>query len=166
MINMKKIGEYIIYRRDVCKIIDIKKNHINQLDYYVLVPVNDSSLHIDVPIDNHLGYIRELMSREEVDKLIERIPNISIIDANARHLEEQYKKLLDNGEHEGLIKIIKTTYLRNKKRLDNKKKISDKDQYYFDLAEHYLYDEISVILNKSFEETKEYVIKHLRLKND
>ena len=29
-----------------------------------------------------------------------------------------------SGRHEDLIKIIKTTYLRNKERLDNKKKIT------------------------------------------
>lgn len=163
---MKNIGEYIIYRRDVCKIIDIKKNHLNQLDYYVLVPIKDITLHIDVPIDNRLGYIKDLMSREEVETLIQKIPDISIIEDDDWHLEGRYKELLDSGEHENLIKIIKTTYLRNKHRLDNKKKISEKDKYYFDLAEHYLYDEISVILNMSFDETKEYVIGRLETKDN
>lgn len=162
---MKKIGEYIIYRRDVCKIIDIKKSHFNQLDYYVLVPIKDTTLHIDVPVDNRLGYIRELMSEEEVENLIEKIPDISIIEDDDRRLEGRYKELLDSGDHENLIKIIKTTYLRNQHRLDNKKKISEKDKYYFDLAEHYLYDEISIILNMSFEETKKYVIERLQIKN-
>ncbi len=163
---MKKIGEYIIYRRDVCKIIDIKKHHFNQLDYYVLEPIKDNTLHIDVPVDNRLGYIRELMSKEEVEALIKKIPDISIIQDDDRHLEGRYKELLDSGEHDNLIKIIKTTYLRNKHRLDNKKKISEKDKYYFDLAERYLYDEISVILNMNFDETKEYVIKRLEINNN
>ena len=33
--------------------------------------------------------------------------------------------MLSNATHEDLIKIIKTTYLRNKERTDNKKKISE-----------------------------------------
>lgn len=47
---MKKIGDYIIYRRDVCKIIDCKK--INNNDYYVLEPINDNLLRITIPINN------------------------------------------------------------------------------------------------------------------
>ena len=41
---------------------------------------------------------------------------------------------MQNGTHEDLIKIIKTTYLRNKERLDNNKKTTDKDNYYFNQA--------------------------------
>lgn len=160
---MKSIGDYIIYRRDVCKIIDIKKNHFNQMDYYVLVPIKDESLHIDVPTNNRLGYIKELMSKDDVINLIENMPDINKIEDDDRKLENRYKELLDDGTHESLVKIIKTTYFRNKKRIDNKKKISEKDKYYFDLAEHYLYNEISIVLNMSYEETKRYIIDKLEM---
>ena len=73
-------------------------------------------------------------------------------------IEYEYKKLINSGRHEDLIKIIKTTYLRNKKRLDSKKKISDKDQHYFLLAEKYLYNEFGTVLNLSYEDVKKYVI--------
>ena len=63
------------------------------------------------------------------------------------------------GGHENLIKIIKTTYLRNKERLDNNKKIGEKDQHYFEKAEEYLYNELAVVLNMSYDNTKDYVIK-------
>ena len=58
-----------------------------------------------------------------------------------------------------LIKIIKTAYLRNKDRIDNNKKIGEKDNNYFNLAERYLYTEFSIVLNKNFEDTKDYVIE-------
>ena len=154
---MKKVGDYIIYRRDVCKITGTKKYNDN--DYYVLCPMSDSSLHIDVPVDNKLGYIRDLITKEDIDKLISKIPSIELIDEDERRLENKYKELLDSGNHENLIKIIKTTYLRNKNRVDNKKKISERDNHYFELAEHYLYDEISVVLNLSYEDTKKYILK-------
>lgn len=151
---MKSIGDYIIYRRDVCKIIDYKK--INNNDYYVLEPVNDNSLHITIPIDN--VYIKELMNITELEELINNIPNIDIIEENDRNIENKYKELLDSGIHENLIRIIKTTYIRNKNRVDNKKKISERDKHYFDLAEHYLYSEIGILLNKNFEDTKKYIV--------
>lgn len=151
---MKKIGDYIIYRRDVCKIIDYKK--INNNDYYVLEPINDNSLRITIPIDN--VYIKELMNITELEELINNIPNIDIIEENDRNIENKYKELLDSGIHENLIRIIKTTYIRNKNRVDNKKKISERDKHYFDLAEHYLYSEIGILLNKNFEDTKKYIV--------
>lgn len=153
---MKNIGDYIVYRRDVCKIID--KKVYNDNDYYVLSPINDKSLHINVPVNNKLGYIRELISIEDVDNLIKKIPSIDLIDEEDRKLEFKYKELLDSGNHEDLIKIIKTSYSRNKKRVDSNKKISEKDKHYFDLAESYLYNEISIVLNKSYEDTKKYII--------
>ena len=58
-----------------------------------------------------------------------------------------------------LIKIIKTTYLRNKERIEKSKKTTDKDVYYFNLAEKYLYQEFQVILGLTYDETKEFVIK-------
>ena len=63
---------------------------------------------------------------------------------------------MHSGTYEDLIKTIKTSYLRNK---DRKKKISEIDNEYFNKAGSYLYNEFSVVLNLSFSETKEYVIK-------
>lgn len=46
-------------------------------------------------------------------------------------------------------------------RLNNKKKISDKDEYYFLLAEKYLYSEMFITLNMPIEEVREYIKKKL-----
>lgn len=62
---------------------------------------------------------------------------------------------------EDLIKIIKTTYLRNDYRIKNGKRVSEKDSIYFNMAEKRLYNELSISLNLSFNETKEYIINKL-----
>lgn len=77
-------------------------------------------------------------------------------------LEVEYKRLLHEGGYEGLIKIIKTTYLRNNDRINNKRKISEKDNEYFKLAERFLYSEFSVALGISYDEAKEYVINKVK----
>ncbi len=159
---MKKIGDYVIYRKEVCKVVNIKEKHFQNKDYYVLVPIDDESLRIDVPIENKNGWLRELISKDEAENIIKKIPKIDMITCNEKMIEPQYKMLLSEGSHESLIKIIKTTYLRNKDRLDNKKKISDKDNYYFELAEKYLYNEFSVVLGMDYEQTKKYVIDCVR----
>jgi len=154
---MFEVGDHLVYKRDVCKLSETKKNFINGLDYFVLIPERDSSLKIQIPKDSKA--IRKLITKEEVERIINQIPNIEIIKVEDKQLEQEYKKLLNTGSHEDLIRIIKTTYLRNKERLDNKKKIGDKDNYYFELAEKDLYEEFGIVLGLTMEETKEYVIK-------
>ena len=153
---MYKINDFIIYKREVCKILDVLPNYFKDKDYYLLSPLSDDTLTIKVPVNNK--EIRSLISKKEVEKIIKEIPNIDIVNSDTKQLESIYKELLASNLHEDLIKIIKTTYLRNKERLDNNKKTTDKDNYYFNLAENYLYQEFSIVLNLSYDETKQYVI--------
>lgn len=162
---MKKIGEFVIFRKEVCKIKEIKENYRNGLDYYSLTPLEDESLHLIVPVTSEKTILREPISKNEVEDLIRKIPLVKPIESEEKILGNEYKVLLNSGNLEDYIKIIKTTYLRNKERLDNKRKISDKDNYYFNLAEKYLYNEFSIVLNKDFEETKKYVIDRVLEKN-
>jgi len=155
---MYNIGDYIVYRKDVCKVVGIKKNHFNNMDYYILEPMDDNSLRLDVPVDNRCGYLRDLVSKEDIDKIINNIPNIEVIGIRDKSIENVYKKLMTSGKHEDLIKIIKTTYLRNQERVENNRKVSDKDTNYFNQAEKYLYSEFSIVLDMSYEDTKQYVI--------
>ena len=149
------VNEYIVYRNNVCyinKIIEIKDKK-----YYVLFPIDDDSLTIKVPVDN--SFIRRVISKDEVAEIIKNIINIDIIKVdNEKMIEQEYKKLLENATHENLIKIIKTSYLRNAKRKREKKKISEKDDTYFKLAEKILYNEFSVALKMNYEDTKKYVV--------
>lgn len=159
---MFNINDYVVYKKEVCRVKEIKENGLDNSFYYVLVPITDESLKIEVPTANRLGYLRNLISKEEIDDIIKNIPNIRIIEENDRLIENEYKELLKKGTFEDLITIIKTTYLRNKAREDSKKKISDKDNTYFNLAEKYLYTEFSIVLNKSYEDTKKYVEDEVR----
>ena len=103
--------------------------------------------------------IRDLMSLEDIEKLIVEIPSIPYIDLDDKQLEAEYKRLMNEGTPEDLIQIIRTTYMRNQKRIEKNKKVSDKDSRYFEQAETYLYYEIATVMNISFDEAKEYVFQ-------
>ena len=154
---MFKINDFLIYNKDVCKVIDIKEKLFKDIDYYILESISDPTLKIQIPTTSNK--IRKLITLEELNNIIYNIPNIDIIKENDRLIENTYKSIMQSGTHEDLIKIIKTTYLRNEKRINDNKKISEIDDTYFKKAEKYLYNEFSLVLNKTFEETKEYVIK-------
>lgn len=154
---MYKVNDLLVYKKDVCLVKEIKQKYIKDTDYYVLSLINDKSLKLQIPVTS--SAIRSLITKEEIDKIISYIPNIEVIKSDTKKLENDYKELMQKGTHEDLIKIIKTTYLRNKERLDNNKKTTDKDNYYFNQAETYLYNEFSVVLGLTYEETKAYIIE-------
>ena len=86
---MYKIGDYVVYKRDVCKIIAIKEKQFMNMDYYVLVPISDETLKIDVPTNNKMGYLRSIITKEEVEKIIKNISNIEPIKSNDRMNENE-----------------------------------------------------------------------------
>ncbi len=156
---MYKINDYVVYKKDVCRVKDIKENDYNE-KYYALIPLSDESLIIDVPVENKQGSIRSIISKKEATKVIDMIPLIEpITDLNDKLLESEYKRLLYSGSYEDLIKIIKTTYIRNNNRILNKRKIGEKDDSYFKKAEKLLYDELSISYDMSYDEMKEYIVK-------
>lgn len=148
---MKK---YIVYRNEVCQILKEENN------LYFLIPVNDDSIKYQVP--TYSALLRNLTTKEEIDKLLLEIPEIKTIDNGDKKIEQVYKELMNRRTHEDLIKIIKTSYLRNQLRVLNNKKISEIDDEYLKRAEKYLYEEIGVVLNLSFQETKDYIINKLK----
>lgn len=155
---MFQVGDYAVYKNDVCIVKEIKENHYAGRDYYVLTPIDDTSLTIDVPVENKMGLLRTIMPKEEAEALIEKIPSIQPIECNDRLIENEYKKLMYSGSKEDLIRIIKTTYLRNAERVQLGKKIGEKDDAYFKKAEKTIYNELSISLGMDLEETKQYII--------
>lgn len=158
---MFKEGDFVVYRNRVCKIKNIKKNHLSGRDYYVMFPVDDESLIIDVPIDGSSEYLKEIITKKEALELIEKMPSIDVIDFDEKYIENEYKRLMSTGNREDLIKIIKTPYLINKSRKDLGRKTREKDSIYFEKAEKFLYNELALSLGMDFDETKKFIIEKL-----
>lgn len=159
---MFKENEYVVYKRDVCKVKGIRHSSRNDQEYYTLAPIIDDSLTISVPTENLNNCIRPLISLEEVERIINEIPNVEAITNQHRMIENEYKRLLNTGDHLDLIKIIKTTYLRNTEREEAGKKTTEKDSIYHKMAEKILYYEFSLVLNMSYDDTEEYVVNKVR----
>ncbi len=158
---MFKIGDYVVYRKDICQIKELIENYFNNEDYYALQSLSDPSLKVNIPVAKSDSLLRNLITKEEVNNIIKEIPEIDTIDSNEKFIEQEYKELMNSGTHRDLIKIIKTTYLRNKERLESKKRVAEVDSTYFELAEKYLYNEFSIVLDLSFDDTKKYIIEQV-----
>ena len=92
---MYKKDDFVVYKHDVCKIKDIKENRLMGNTYYVMTPIDDNTLIIDIPTDNRMGFLRDIISPEEAEKLIEKIPEITPLEnINEKYIEAQYKEML------------------------------------------------------------------------
>ena len=158
---MYKSGDVVVYGRDVYRIKDVKDNYLFDKTYYIMNPIDDDSLVTSVPVDT-TSYLRDVITKEEAEELIAKIPSIEIVQASDRDIEYEYKQLLRENTLEALIKIIKTTYMRNMMRQNQNKRISEKDEQYFNQAERRLYNELSISLHLTFDDTKQYVIDSVK----
>ena len=98
------------------------------------------------PYERLINYGKEFLSTDELLAiLIKSGYKDSSSKIIATRIISGLKNLSDlkKMRYEDLIKIIKTTYLRNKERIDNNKKIGGTDDEYFKQAEKYLYNEFS-----------------------
>ena len=85
-------NEVVVYRKGMYRISEIIKGDSKDSSYYVLVPYenDDGSLRVQVPVLNKMGYLRKLPTRQEIEQLIEKIPQIPVIEKNNRMLEAEY----------------------------------------------------------------------------
>lgn len=158
---MFKIGQKIIYRRDVCTVEAVMKDFKDGQDYYKLVPFYDDSLVVNAPVDGIDAVSRDLLSMDDIDGLIEQIPQIDCVNCEDRTLESIYKDLYNSEKHEDLVKIIKTAYVRSEKKQQKGQRRSERDKEYFRKAEKALYSELAIVLGKTVDDTKEYVVERV-----
>ena len=154
---MYQVDDIVVYRRDVCKVVGTQKNEMTQQMFYILVPYEkqDGSVRIQVPV-NGTGLLRNVVTKEEVRQLIERTPYIETLESKPANMKSQYAAVLKGDSLTDLVCIIKTSFLRNKERLEQHKKLASIDDEYMQKAEHLLFSELSIALGMSYEEAKQY----------
>ncbi|MCM1046487.1 MAG: CarD family transcriptional regulator [Candidatus Gastranaerophilales bacterium] len=156
-------GAYVVCgNKGVCLVEDITTLNISGVDkereYYILKPVYMSGSTVYVPVDAAKESIRPILSREEAKELIRVIPDIPLISiTNDKLLEQEYRGCMRSNSCEEWVRIIKTIYLRKKKRIEAGRKVTAVDAKYFRLAEDSLYGELAVALDMSREEVEGFI---------
>ncbi len=155
---MYSVNDIVVYRRDVCKVIGKHRSDFSGEMCYILVPYaqQDGSIKMQVPVANKGGHLRDLISRDQIDELIRSTPDIDPLASKPANMKSQYAALLKGDDIRDLIRIIKTSYERNMARVRQNKKTASVDDEYLRRAEKYLFDEISVSLGMSYDESKAF----------
>ena len=94
----------------------------------------------NVPIDKLDETTRTVMTEDEAEDLLKRIPEINEVwIRNDKEREQNYKNAIQSNDPEKLVGIIKLIYQRKKNRQEQGKKSTVIDGKYFDIAENLLY---------------------------
>ncbi|NCU37890.1 hypothetical protein EOL96_02420 [Candidatus Saccharibacteria bacterium] len=158
---MVHASQKIIYRDEVCTVVEIVQNYKNDEDYYVLSYTHDPSLIVRVSVKMASKFIRQLVTGDEIDALVQKIPTIDVIPIDNWNRGIEYKELLSDGSHESLVRIIKTAYARQQAKAERKQRPNENDKHYFRQAEHLLYNEIAAVMDISYDDAKEYITQQV-----
>ncbi len=147
----------------VCTIVEITEKDFmgTKKEYYVLKPVNDKAATLFAPVNTKANNkMRRILSKEEVCELLRTIPEEKgnwISNENRR--KEEFKRIIANGEHSELIKMVKSLYLQREKREVEGKHLYLSDERFLKEAERILCDEFKYVLEIEREEVLAYLKK-------
>ncbi|SHK47722.1 CarD family transcriptional regulator [Hespellia stercorisuis] len=160
---MYKIDDYVIYGlKGVCQVVDVGYLDIDCLNkekkYYTLHPLYSDGSLIYTPVDSGKVRMRKILTYEEAQELINRIPSIEEIDISEERVREAtYKATMEKHDCNEWIRIIKTLYLRGQERQQEGKKTTAVDERYLHAAEECLYGELAVSLKMDKDKVKAYI---------
>lgn len=164
---MLEIDSTIIYGSNgVCKLIDIREERFSnkKSKYYILKPINNDKSIIYMPADKPelLDKVRQVLSMYEIYELIKTVPEketIWIDDEKKR--SECYKTILESGDHEEIIKVIKTLYTHKHELAKSGKRLHISDEKLMQRAENLIYEEFAFVLKIKREEVINLIEKQI-----
>ena len=159
---MYKINDYVVYRTTVCQITEIKQNYFNDLTYYQLEPIEETTLVLHVSVNNPAGYLRPVISKKEAVSMIVNMDQTELIPGNANQLESSYKMCMAKGTLEDLMRVYMTSNKRICERKVAGKKVLERDRNYYERAKKCLYDEFSIALKLDMQKTDDYIQEYLK----
>ncbi|MGM9637645.1 MAG: CarD family transcriptional regulator [Eubacteriales bacterium] len=163
-----EIGSMLVYgSRGVCKVEDIKKERFvkEEREYYLLRPMDDVKSLIYVPVDSDRleKQVRRVLTPGEIDDLISIMPSEATpwIEDN-RTRAEFFKSVMESGNREQMVQIIKTLYLHRQELAAVGKRLNVADETVLGRLEKLLYDEFALVLNIRPEEVLPFIQEKLR----
>lgn len=135
----------------VCRITGIIERDLASLgirQYYILVPVYDNGAKIYVPTDSGLSKIRTLLSRDEVEELIDSIPDCeSVWIDNDKERLSAFSSIVSRCDHHEMLCLIRTLREKHAEKQRIGKKFHSADERISKEAERILFGEFAFVLN-------------------
>ncbi|MCI9072861.1 MAG: CarD family transcriptional regulator [Lachnospiraceae bacterium] len=164
---MYSVGQYVVCgNKGVCTVEDITTLDISGVDkgklYYILKPQYITASTVYVPVEN-ASSLREVLTREQAERLVSRIPEIAPLKiANEKLVEQEYRSCMRSNDSTEWVRVIKTIHGRRQKRLQAGRKETAVDGRYYKQAEDSLYGELAVALGMERSQVCSYIADRLQ----
>ena len=154
-------GSFVVNANNgICEVSDIIMMNMTgeEKEYYVLVPIEEKTAKVFLPVDIAEKRIRPTMKKEDAWKLIREIRAVDeTLVENEKEREKIYKEAINSRDPKRLISVMKTLYIRRRERLEAGKKTTVVDERYFKLAENQLYNELAFSLGVQKSEVNQII---------
>ncbi len=158
---MLQNGDNVVYKcRGIFRVKQVGKLNFSFVDrkkeYYTLGSVQDEKEVVYVPVSEENTVLRSPMTREQAMDLINHEENAEILWVyNEKLREQEYKKCISTYDPKDWIRILKTLYIRTKKRGS----ITSMDKKYQQVVERALYSELAYALQIPMEQVEKTLWK-------
>ncbi len=166
---MYSVNETVLYgAQGVCRITEIAEKNFGEKKarYYVLKPVYNDTSTIFIPTENQVltAKMRRILSSAEIDALIRSMPDEELISTDGEsERREKYTDILRSGDRRQLVRLIKTLYMRQAERKEQKKKPSAEDERFMRDAEKILYEEFAYVLHIQREQVLPFITRQIQV---
>lgn len=155
-------GDLIVYQNiGVCQVVGIAplkeliSDQRSTAVYYKLMPVYGTGF-IYIPVNTDV-FMRPVISREDAEMLIKRLPEIKDQaysgGSNVTYIKKYYDTFLQTHDCEAFFQIIKGIYLKAKRN----NKMNATEKAYMKRAENLLYGELAIALDMPKEDMIAYI---------
>ena len=166
--TMYSVGDWVVYGvHGVCRVIGTEKQLVNRkrTQFLVLEPLAQSESRFYLPSENPtaMAKLRAVLSREELTALIssdEVRQDAWIHEENQR--KQYYRELIGSGDRTALLKMVATLYRYKAMQAAAGRKFHQSDENFLRDAEKLLSSEISLVLELSAEQAREYLREQLQ----
>ena len=164
---MYQVGDWVVYGvHGVCRVIGTEKQLVNRKRalYLVLEPLAKTESRFYLPAENPtaLAKLKSVLSREELIALIdsdEVRQDAWIQEENRR--KQYYRELIGSGDRVSLLRMVSNLYRYKNTQLAAGRKFHLSDDNFLRDAEKLLSSEISLVMNLSLEEARNYLRQQL-----
>lgn len=161
-------GELVVYgATGVCRVESVtgidQPGWDRNRRYYVLRPLWQDGV-IYAPVDSEKIPMRPVISREEAEALIDRMPAIQAAvcrGATAQALAQQYQSAVRDGGHQALIEMMKAIHYKRGQAESKNRRLGMVDERYMKQAERLLYGELATALEIGFDEVEGYIASRI-----
>lgn len=165
---MYQSGEYVLYGiHGVCRVVGTEKQLINRkrTEFLVLEPLaqNESRFYLPTQNPTAMGKLKAVLSREEMLELLssEQIrEDCWIREENQR--KQYYRDLISSGDRTALLQMVSSLYRYKDEQMAAGRKFHQCDDNFLRDAEKLLSSEISLVMDFSPEEARDYLRSQLR----